>query len=853
MRTQAFPAAASFIRKFRAALFIACIGGIPSASAQTSSQIADVRIRGDLRSIQPMPDGSFILGGNTTYYNGVRDTQLLRIMPNGTRVNFPVQTNSGVLAMAHSAPWLYIGGAFTTVNGVSAPFIARVNDTTGAVDAAWRPAPNGDVVDVKAVSGRGILIAGAFSNVGGLTRRQLALVSDTGTGRPDTLWRCDANGQVDSIIVSGGWLYAGGRFTQIGGNSVPYLARTSLTTGAVDTTWAPRPNFHVYDIALDGTHLYFGGSFTRVNTTNLRFLARCVLSTGAFDSSWQPRPDRLVTNLAMSSNAVYAAGDFRVWANTTTVKKVARVLKTGLVDGMWSPVVEGTVLALESDGVDGAWGAGRFDSGTVTGSAFARFPLALGSGAPIYPAEIEAAGSIRVIKQTPAGNGWIVGGAFDRVNGSNRRAAFRLLSNGTVDTSWNPNLQGNSPTVTGVDFFDSTTDILLAGQFEMPDGLYNCIRANGSTGTWDPNFTPQPDNLVHCLIRHGSGWILGGNFNTVDGVVRPNIARIQGNLGQLDGLFNPLPNGPVHSLHQIDGEIYVGGEFTTFGEGNDTKTVPHLARLLGNTPDTAWQPRPNQAVFSMTDYNGHLFIGGRFTRMARAPRANLAQLPLGGAGTPTSWNPNPNNAVNTLLIHNGALYTGGAFEIISSAVWRKIARYPLATLALDTSFQSTGEDGEVTCIAPDGAGGLFVGGSFTGWDDVFTKRGLVRITLPLGIPSSPAMERAADPPEETSDIFLSHFGAGTNWLSPAESLLPSEGKGIAWTESNNGSRTVARVQWSTDLVSWHESGDDAEGVARTIIISADGDHRTARIHPEPERVYFRLAVVAGETPAPLPQ
>ncbi|MEK7954263.1 hypothetical protein [Luteolibacter soli] len=819
-------------------------------SAQTSTQIADLRIRGDIRAIQPMPDGSFVLGGITNYYNNTRDTQLLRIQSNGTRAAFPVTTNSAVTTMVHEAPWLYLGGGFTVVNNVSCPFVARVNDTTGAVDATWRPAPNGDVISLAMVSGQGLFMSGAFNNVGGLPRQQLALVSTTGAGKPDPLWKCDANGQVDRIIAANGWLHIAGRFTQLGGTTVAYLGRASLSSGTADTTWRPAPNFQVYDIALDATHVYFGGSFTQVGASATQFLARAALTNGTFDSNWKPQPDRLITRLALSDTAVYAAGDFRSMAAANGVKEIARVLKTGSVDVSFVPQIEGAVMAIVPDGAQGVWAGGRFDSGALTGSGFARFPQALGSAAPTYPAEIEAAGTVRVMKLETGGSAWIVGGDFDRVNGTTRRGAFRLTTAGAVDNAWNPNLKGNFPIVTGVDNFTASSDLLLAGQFEMPDGLYNCIRVNSTNGTWNPSFHPQPDNLVNCLLKNGSGWIIGGNFKFVDGFTRPFLTRFD-STGAIDGTFNPLPNGQVHSLYEIDSEVYVGGEFTTFGEGQTIRQAPYLARLLGNVPDLAWQPRPNQAVFAMASDANTLFAGGRFTRMARTPRANLAQLPLGGAGTATSWNPAPNNTVNTLRINNGALYVGGAFDSIANYVWRRIARFPLPSLALDTSFLTSAEDGVVTSIVSDGSTGLMVGGSFTGWDNVFTKRTLVKIVPSGGGPS--LIVTPPPPPEQTDDLFLDYFGAGTNWYSPTQPINPAAGLGMVWTEGHNQSRPVARVQWSTDLVNWQESGDTADGVERTITIAADGDQRVAWISPAPSRVYFRLVLTAGTAPAAQPQ
>jgi hypothetical protein len=77
---------------------------------QSSSSLAEVRMNGDVRAIQPMGDGSFVLGGTVSYYNGARVTELLRLRADGTRVAFPVTVGGAVTEMALDGAWLYLGG-----------------------------------------------------------------------------------------------------------------------------------------------------------------------------------------------------------------------------------------------------------------------------------------------------------------------------------------------------------------------------------------------------------------------------------------------------------------------------------------------------------------------------------------------------------------------------------------------------------------------------------------------------------------------------------------------------------------------------------------------------------------------
>jgi hypothetical protein len=347
------------------------------------------------------------------------------------------------------------------------------------------------------------------------------------------------------------------------------------------------------------------------------------------------------------------------------------------------------------------------------------------------------------------------------------------------------------------------------------------------------------------MVRHGGGWVLGGNFARLGNITAPNLARIDSG-GLVDAGWKPEPDGAVHSLLSDGGDLYVGGTFRNFGKAPVIYPAPYLARLEALVPDLAWQPRPNEAVFAMVTDGASLFAGGRFTGMARSRRQYLAQLPLGGAGTATSWNPRPGNAVYSLHIDANHLYVGGAFFSIASFQWPKLARFTRSNLALDTGFQTTGEDGVVTCLAPQPDGSLLAGGSFGGWDDSFSKRSLVRITAGAAAPPPQAF---VQPPEtdETLDLFFAPGSTGTLPLPDAP--------GLTWRENPAlPPGMVGRVQWSHDLAGWHESGGSADGVTRTIIIFADDTARRAEVTTagpiDPSRpLFLRLAVTPGEPPA----
>ena len=826
------------------------------AHGQTSAGLAEVRIRGDVRRILPMADGSFVLGGFTGYFNGARDGQLLRVFPNGARVAFPVTVSGSVQAMALGGSWLYLGGDFQVVNGASCPFVARVDAGTGAVDATWRPAPNGDLLDIVPVAG-GVVLNGSFSRVAGLPRSRLALVSEHGAGRPVETWRCDADDQVDRLVLHQGWLYAGGRFKNLGGSHLSYLGRVNPASGTVDGNWNPAPSGFVFDLAGDASHLYCAGSFFGIGHSNLRYLARLPLNAANADLSWAPLPDSLVARLCVSGDSVYASGNF-VTISGLQQKYLARIPKAGgLADPAWKPPIDGALLALVPDGVNGCWGGGRFDSGVTGGSGFARFTSSQGSTPPLDPARVENLGAVKVIKTDPTTGGWLVGGDFDTVNGISRHALFRLQANRIVDSGWSAGLGGFYTELNAMDIIPDANAggaVMIGGQFEVPgiagELLYNCLLVKLATGQTVTTFKPQPSGTVRAIVREAGSWLLGGDFNSLGTQEANYVARI-GPDGHADPFFAPNPNDSVHAILKVGDETYLGGEFTSFITGQTTTPLPYLARLINIAPDIGWQPRPNQAVFTLAVEGNSLYAGGRFDRMARVRRKNLAQLPLGGAGTPTPWNPAPDQEVRALRIDGGHLYVGGAFFTIASHVWPKLARFQLPSLALDNEFFSTGENGSVYAIEPQAAGDLFIGGSFNGWDDDDSKRSLVSIAPDAA--SAPFPSAIPAVPDGTEEILADYFApSGSNPVGLATPLAAVEGQGLVWEENPGLPRgMVARVQWSSDLIAWRESGQSVEGAKWSCAIRAEGTRRTARWMnegsvPGPNHVFFRVVVTPSE-------
>ena len=132
-------------------------------------------------------DGTtYYLGGGFTGYAAASAGNLVACQSNGTKkTSFATAgggANAAVNAVAlQSDGKIIIGGNFTTYNGTTRKYLARVNPD-GTLDTGWAPAAlNGFVYAVVILSDGTIIAAGAFTTCGGATRNRIARFTPAGT------------------------------------------------------------------------------------------------------------------------------------------------------------------------------------------------------------------------------------------------------------------------------------------------------------------------------------------------------------------------------------------------------------------------------------------------------------------------------------------------------------------------------------------------------------------------------------------------------------------------------------------------------------------------------------------------
>ncbi|MFI5494984.1 delta-60 repeat domain-containing protein [Actinoplanes sp. NPDC051859] len=147
-------------------------------------------------------------------------------------------------------PSVYAAGDFDEIAGARRDAVARLDATTGRA-AAFSHTVSGTVADVAIGNGR-IYVGGAFTKVDGVPRRSLAAFTHR-TGTLDRGFRPAADGRVRALAVTRTRVYAGGDFHRMSGVARARLAAVTTTAGRTVAAFRPHAPAPVLDVAISPT------------------------------------------------------------------------------------------------------------------------------------------------------------------------------------------------------------------------------------------------------------------------------------------------------------------------------------------------------------------------------------------------------------------------------------------------------------------------------------------------------------------------------------------------------------------------------------------------------------------------
>ncbi len=187
-----------------------------------------------------------------------------------TSFNHTFDERPSVIAAAPDGSRIYVGGAFTTVDGQSHPHLVAFDTATGKLVTDWNVTVD-YTVSAIATKGERVYLAGGFGHVDGQPRTRLAAVA-SGSGRVLD-WAPSANDVSYTLSVSAGGtvVYAGGAFTELNGDStynkvgalsassgagMPFAAASAVPHDSVACT------SEVKDSVVSGSSVYFSSEGT---------------------------------------------------------------------------------------------------------------------------------------------------------------------------------------------------------------------------------------------------------------------------------------------------------------------------------------------------------------------------------------------------------------------------------------------------------------------------------------------------------------------------------------------------------------------------------------------------------------
>ena len=188
--------------------------------------------------------------------------------------------------------------------------------TTGARVASFNHLLNAQGMTVTASpDGSRVYVGGDFTTVDGIARSHIAAF-DTGTGALSQAFAPAINGQVRSVAATNTTVYAGGAFESAEGVARNRLASFAATNGAMSRTWAPTaPDGYVWSmvVAPGGSKVVIGGQFDTLNGVAVHGMGAVDAVTGA-SMAWAANTvikdsiNGAITSLRTDGTSVYGSG-----------------------------------------------------------------------------------------------------------------------------------------------------------------------------------------------------------------------------------------------------------------------------------------------------------------------------------------------------------------------------------------------------------------------------------------------------------------------------------------------------------------------------------------------------------------
>jgi uncharacterized delta-60 repeat protein len=631
-------------------------------------------------------------------------------------------------------------------------------------------------------------------------------------GSRDTSFNPSPDDQVNSIAIqSNGQILIGGNFITLLPNgsatptTLPHLARIN-TDGSLDISFLPEVTGSVNAIVFQPNgQILIGGNFTGLATGTRGYIAR-LNTDGTLDPNFNPNANRQVNAIVLQSDGRIVIGGAFTYLQPTN-----------------APVVLLTTVSVVKPN-------GTSTVTTTTGTA-------------VVPSTTPS-----TTTTTTAADGTVTTTTTAPTTTSTRAGVARLNTDGTVDTTYDPNPNNVVRSMTLL----PNGQIILGGLFtqfaqnESTTNLQcNYLARINTDGSLDTTFNlgipiGVGTQVITQALQADGKLLIGGSFSTLlpagttTPLVRNQLARLL-STGAVDTTYAPSAGGPTGAVInalavQADGRILVGGAFSAFtgtSSSNlvrfNTESVPDLnfnpnvdgtvnavavsptgGTLGTQTGGFAWlnsdgtlktafgsgAPISGQVNAVVLQSDGKVVLGGNITNLNSTTGNFLMRLNADGT-LDTSYNPSPDGVINAMALQSdGSIVIGGNFLNINGVSRPYLARI-LSNGTLDTTFDPV-PDGLISSLLIQSDGSIIIGGSFTSLDPNLATT-ITNISYLARIKSDGTYDNTFNLAPNSAVYAMAFQADGSLVIGGAFStVLASTGSGTVLTRNH-----VARIAMST--------------------------------------------------------
>lgn len=673
---------------------------IPFPKNLTNGSIFDVIDAGD---------SLFITGNFSTVFPDIAGgihkinatTAVSEIIPN-IAFGFNAQIN----AIIKDGNYVYIGGSFISYNGIARERIAKLNLLTGELDPIFDTASGfNDAIWSIIKDGNDLYVGGAFTSYKGTTRQYIAKLDAT-TGALDATFNTTTgfSSTVQCIVKDGSYLYVGGGFTNYKGTTRQRLAKISSTDGSLDTTFntATGAASTVYHLIKDGNYLYVGGGFTSYKSITRQRIAKINAIDATLDTTFDTSTgaNNSVYFILQDGASLYLAGYFTTYKSANRYRVVKISTTTAALDLTFDTsngFDTSGALCLLKDNNDLYIGGYFNNYNSIARRGIAKLNATTAALDLTFDTMLGFSGTTTPLMIIKDNNSIYAVGNFKHYKGIARQNLAKINKRTwKVDTAFDTSSGLNSY---GYRLAKIGTSLFIGGNFTTYKGItrqYIC-KVNTIDASLDITFDTSSgfNATVQSLLLDSNTIYVGGSFTSYRGISRQCIARLSIVDGNLDTAFDAnsgfTGSSPyVYCILKSGDDLYTCGNFTAY-KGNSRN---YIAKLNSTTAalDFVFDPGIGftDVAFNLIKEGDYLYVGGNFTMYDECISTKLAKINAINGYIDPAFNVSSgfDLNVNSLVLDNTGLYVGGNYSTYQGSSRQRICKLNKIDASVITSFDT---------------------------------------------------------------------------------------------------------------------------------------------------------------------